>query len=48
MYFTSNLNDEEIFGTLFKKELQKTSQKKFKVEKLIKKKGDKLYVRYVG
>ena len=30
---------------LFKKELQKTNQKEFGVEKGIKRKGDKLYVK---
>ena len=30
---------------LFKKELQKTNQKEFGVEKVIKRKGDKLYVK---
>ena len=30
---------EEIVGTCFKKELQKTNQKVFRVEKVIKKKG---------
>ena len=28
-----------------KKKLQKTNQKKFRMEKVIKKKGDKLYVK---
>ena len=31
-----------------KKELQKTNQKEFRVEKLIKRKGDQLYVRWKG
>ena len=30
---------------IFKKELQKTNQKEFGVEKVIKRKGDKLYVK---
>ena len=29
-----------------KKELQKTNQEKFRVEKVIKRKGDKLYVKW--
>ena len=29
-------------------ELQKTNQKEFKIEKVIKKKGDKLYVQWKG
>ena len=33
-------------GTFYKKELQKTNQKEFRVEKVIKRKGDKLYVEW--
>ena len=33
-YITADLNSEEIVRTFFKKELQKTSQKEFRVEKL--------------
>ena len=32
----------------FEKELQKTNQQEFRVEKIIKKKGDKLYVKWKG
>ena len=31
-----------------KKKMQKTNQKKFRIEKLIKKKGNKLYVKWKG
>ena len=31
-----------------KKKLQKTNQKEFRVEKVIKKKGDKLYIKWKG
>ena len=31
-----------------KKKLQKTNQKEFRVEKVIKSKGDKLYVKWKG
>ena len=34
-YVISDLNGEEIFGSFYKKELQKTSQQKFRIEKLI-------------
>ena len=44
----SDLNGEEIIGTLYKKELQKTSQEIFKIEKVIKRKGGKLYVKWKG
>ena len=30
------------------KKLQKTNQQKFRIEKVIKKKGDKLYVKWKG
>ena len=30
----------------YEKELQKTNQKEFKVQKVIKRKGDKLYVKW--
>ena len=47
-YVISNLKVEEIVGTFYEKELQKRNQKKFRVEKLIKTKGDKLYVKWKG
>ena len=34
-----------IVGTFYKTELQKTNQKEFRAEKVIKRKGDKLYVK---
>ena len=46
MYICYNdLNCEEIVETFYEKELHKTNKKKFRIEKLIKKKGDKLYVK---
>ena len=39
------MNGEEITGSFFEKELQKTSQKEFTIEKVLKKKCDKLYVK---
>ena len=47
-YVISGLNEEEIAGTFYIKELQKTNQKEFSVEKIIKRKGDKLYVKWKG
>ena len=44
----SDLNGEEIAGTFYEKELQKTSQKEFRIEKIIRRKGDKLYVKWKG
>ena len=43
-----DLNSDEIIGTFYEKELQKTNQQKFRIEKVIKKKGDKLYVKWEG
>ena len=45
---TCDLKGEEIAGRFYKKELQKTKQKEFSVEKAIKEKGDKLYVKWKG
>ena len=41
-YVINDLNDEKIIGTFYEKELQSTNQQKFRVEKVIKRKGDKL------
>ena len=47
-YVIDDLNNEEIIGSFYEKELQKTNQKEFRIEKIIKKKGDKLYVQWKG
>ena len=47
-YVISDLNGKEIVGTFYKNELQKLNQKEFKVEKVIKRKGNKLYVKWQG
>ena len=36
-YVINDLNDEKIIGTFYEKELQKTNQKEFRIEKLNKK-----------
>ena len=38
------MSGEEIIGSFYEKEFQKTSQK----EKVLKRKGDKLYVKWIG
>ena len=43
----SDINGEEIVGTFYLKELQKTNRKEFRVEKVIKRKADKLYILYI-
>ena len=47
-YVTNDLKGEEIDETLYENELQKTNQKDFRIEKIIKKKGDRLYVKWKG
>ena len=42
------MNGEEIIGNFYEKESQKTNQKKFRIEKILKRKGDKLYVKWKG
>ena len=44
-YVINDLNGEEIIGTFYEKELHKTNQKKFRIEKVLRRKGDKLYVK---
>ena len=47
-YVVSDLNGGEITGSFYKKELEKTSQEGFRIEKVLKRKGDKLYVKWKG
>ena len=47
-YVISDLNGEEITGSFYEKELQKISQEKFRIEKVLKRKSDKLYVKWKG
>ena len=47
-YVISDLKGEEIVGTFYEKEWQKASHKKFRIVKVIKRKGDKLSVQWKG
>ena len=47
-YVVNDLNNEEIIGNFYEKELQKTNQKEFRIEKKLKRKGDKLYLKWKG
>ena len=47
-YVINDVNGEEIIGTFYEKELQKTNQKEFRIEKVHRKKGDKLYIKWKG
>ena len=44
-YVNSYLNGEKIVATFYEKELQITNQKEFRIGKVIKRKGDKLYAK---
>ena len=47
-YVISDLNGKEIVGSFYEKELQKTDLKEFRIEKVIKRKGNKPYVKWKG
>ena len=42
------LTVKKLFEMLYKKDLQKTNQKEFRAEKVIKRKGNKLCVKWKG
>ena len=45
-YAISDLNGEPITGSFYEKELQKTNKKEFRIEKVLKGKGNQLYVKW--
>ena len=47
-YEISDLNGEEINRSFYEKVLQKTSQEKFRIENVLKRKDEKLYVKWNG
>ena len=47
-YVINDLNGEELVGTFYDKELQETNKKEFRIEKIINRKSDKLYVKWKG
>ena len=47
-YIISDLNGEEIIGTFYENELQGANQQEFRIEKTIKRKENKLYVKWKG
>ena len=47
-YTITDLNGEKVIGSFYEKELQKTNQKEFRIEKVLKRKGDKFYVKWKG
>ena len=47
-FVINDFNEREIVGTFYKKELKRTNQKEFRIEKVIMRKGSKLYVKWKG
>ena len=47
-YIINDLNGEEIIGIFYEKKLLKSNQKEFRIEKVLKKKGNRLYVKWNG
>ena len=47
-YVINDLNGQNIIGTFHVKELQNTNHQKFRIEKVIKRKGKKLYAKWKG
>ena len=47
-YVIFDCNNEEIIGTFHEKEVQKTNQQGFNIEKVIKRKGNNLIVKWKG
>ena len=47
-YVINDLNGVEIIGSFYEKKLQKTNQKEFRIKKVIRRKGDRLYVKWKG
>ena len=47
-YVINDLNGEEILGTFYENEFQKENQKEFRTAKVIKRKSDKLYLKWKG
>ena len=47
-YIINGVNREKIVETFYKNKLEKTKQKEFRTEKVIKRKGDKLHIKWKG
>ena len=48
VYVIKDWNGDEIIGIFYEEGIQKTNQQDFRIEKKIKKKGGKLYVKWKG
>ena len=47
-YTISDLNCEPIAGSFYEKKLEKTCHEKFRIRKVLKRNGDKLYIKWKG
>ena len=47
-YVISDFNGGKIAGTFYEKELQKTNQNEYRIEKAVKRKDYKLYIKWKG
>ena len=47
-YAINDFNGDETIGTFYEKEIQKTNQQEFRIEKVIERKSNKLYVKWKG
>ena len=47
-YVINNLNGEETVWKFYEKELEKNNQEELRIEKIIKRKGNKLHVKWKG
>ena len=47
-YKITDYNGEEIQGSFYEQELQKTSQDVFRIEKILRRKGEKSLVKWMG
>ena len=47
-YVLNDLNGEDIFGAFYEKQPQKRNQQEFRIEKVIKKQGNKVYGKWKG
>ena len=47
-YVINDVNGKPITRSFFEKELRKTSQEKLRIENVLKRKGDKLYFKWIG
>ena len=47
-YVIEDFNVKKVVGTFYEKELQKTNQEEFMIEKALWRKGDQLYVKWKG